>query len=375
MCHFYANPLSFLVSDGVNSDALESEHVEIIRCLPSFRQTIETAVKNNDIVQAKQLLKDDSKLIEHVVDCLQKRHRWVIRLLRILKTLTTSKTLTLDFSSLYMDASYNGVNLSGLYDHFFDSVKRMEPCDSEGYLGRLMDLIQHGDQGIGLDPWGHEAPETIAMLSDIQTSIKKLRSEADDQGHVLRSKYSGQSKILRTTVVAQKVQLSHDTAALTDLDKSYTDLIHRFLEHLGATMCIDGACDMPFNEIWLYDSKTPYKDVFIPQPRNVLERALSRPHDYLGCSCCKTDEDQITPTLPTTAILYQLYLETGSLINAADIWSAYYAIVGEDAEDGLDERTALVLFYRSMAEMKAMGFVKQSRKKADHVAKVAWKGL
>ncbi|KAI0459396.1 origin recognition complex subunit 3 N-terminus-domain-containing protein [Xylaria acuta] len=375
MYHFYANPLSFLVPDGLKSGALQSGHVEIIRCLPSFRRTVEAAVENNNYFQAKQLLKDDSKLTEHLVDCLQKRRQWVTRLLRILKTFTISNTLTLNFSSLYMDASYNGVNLSGQYDQFFDSVKRMEPCDSEGYLSRLIDLMQHGDQSLGLDPWADEAPENIALLLDIQASIKQLRREANDQGHVLRSKYSGQSKILRTTVVAQKVQLSHDTAALTDLDKSYTDLIHRFLEHLEATMCIDGASDMPFNEVWLYDSKTPYKDVFIPRPRNVLERALSRPHDYLGCSCCKTDEDQITPTLPTTAILYQLYLETGSLINAADIWSAYYAIVGEDAEDGLDERTALVLFYRSMAEMKAMGFVKQSRKKADHVAKVAWKGL
>ncbi|KAI0486217.1 origin recognition complex subunit 3 N-terminus-domain-containing protein [Xylaria cf. heliscus] len=375
MCHFYANPLSFLVPDGLNSGALQSEHVEIIRCLPSFRQAIEAAVRNDNIAQAKQLLKDNSKLIEHVVDCLQKRRRWVTRLLRILKTLTTSRTLALDFSSLYMDASYHGATLPGQYGQFLDSVKRMEPCDSEGYLSRLIDLMQHGDQSLGLGPWADEAPETVTILLDIQTGIKQLRSEADDQGHVLRSKYSGQSKILRTTVVAQKVQLSHDTAALTDLDKSYTDLMHRFLEHLEATICIDGACDMPFHEVWLYDSRAPYKDVFIPRPRNVLERALSRPHDYLGCSCCKTDEDQITPTLPTTAILYQLYLETGSLINAADIWSAYYAIVGEDAENGLDERTALVLFYRSMAEMKAMGFVKQSRKKADHVAKVAWKGL
>ncbi|KAI1756725.1 origin recognition complex subunit 3 N-terminus-domain-containing protein [Xylaria castorea] len=375
MCHFYANPLSFLLPDGLNSDALQPDHVEIIRYLPSFRQTVEAAAENNNVARAKQLLKDDRQLIEHVVDCLQKRRQWVTRLLRILKTFTTSKTSTIDFSSFYMDASYHGINISGQYDQFFDSVKRMEPCDSEKYLSRLIDLMQHGDVSLGLDPWADEAPETVALLLDIQAGIKHLRSEADDRGHVLRSKYSGQSKILRTTVVAQKVQLSHDTAALTDLDKSYTDLIHRFLEHLKATVCIDGACDMPFNEVWLYDSKTPYKDVFIPRPRTVLERALSRPHDYLGCSCCKTEEDQITPTLPTTAILYQLYLETGSLINAADIWSAYYAIVGEDAEDGLDERTALVLFYRSMAEMKAMGFVKQSRKKADHVAKVAWKGL
>ncbi|KAJ2994767.1 hypothetical protein NUW58_g1465 [Xylaria curta] len=375
MCHFYANPLSLLLPDGVNSGALQSEHIEIIRCLPSFRKTVESAIKNNNITQAKQLLEDDSKLIEHTVDRLQRRHRWATRLLRILKTLTTSETLTVDFPTLYMDASCNGVNLSGQYRQFLDSVKRMEPCDCEEYLGRLLDMIHHGDQSLGLEPWAGDEPETVARLSDTLAGIKQLRSDTDGQGHVLRSSYSGQRKILRTTVVAQKVQLSQDTAALTEHDKSYTDLIDRLLEHLEATLCIDGAYTMPFSEIWLYDLKTPYKDVFIPRPRNVLERALSRPHDYLGCSCCETKEDQIMPTLPTTAILYQLYLETGSLINAADIWSAYYAIVGEDNEGALDERTALVLFYRSMAELKAMGFVKQSRKKADHVAKLAWRGL
>ncbi|KAI1418972.1 origin recognition complex subunit 3 N-terminus-domain-containing protein [Xylaria sp. FL1777] len=375
MCHFYANPLSFLVPNGLNSRAIQPEHIELLRCLPSFHRTVETAVETNNISQAKQLLDDDSKLISYLGECLQKQRQWFIELVRVLKILTTSKVTTADFAELYMDISYNGIGISSQYDQFFDSIKRMEPSESEGYLSRLLDSMQHGDKSLGLDPWAGEAPGTVTLLSDILASIKRLRSDTDDQGHVLRSKYSGQSKILRTTVVAQKVQLSQDTAALTDHDKSYTDLIHRFLKYLETALRIDGAYDMPFNEVWLYDSKMPYKDVFIPRPRNVLERALSRPHDYLGCSCCKTGEDQITPTLPTTAILYQLYLETGSLINAADIWSAYYAVVGEDNEDGLDERTALLLFYRAMAEMKAMGFVKQSRKKADHVAKLAWKGL
>ncbi|GAW22950.1 hypothetical protein ANO14919_124970 [Xylariales sp. No.14919] len=375
MCHFYANPLSFLAPDGRNSGALQSEHIEILRCLPSFRRAVETVVKNNDTIQAKQLFEDDSQLVRYLVTCLQKRRQWIIKLLRILRVFTISKTVIADFADLYMDASYHGLGLSRQYDQFFDSIKRMEPCDSEGYLSRVLDTMQEGDQTLGLDPWANESPETVALLSDILAGIKQLRSNAEDQGHILRSKYSGQSKILRTTVVAQKVQLSHDTAALTDHDKAYTSLIHRFLEHMETSMRIERAYSIPFNEVWLYDSKLPYKDVFIPRPRNVLERALSRPYDYLGCSCCRTSEGQITPTLPTTAILYRLYLETGSLINAADIWSAYYAVVGGDNEDGLDERTALILFYRSMAEMKAMGFVKQSRKKADHMAKLAWKGL
>ncbi|KAI1367360.1 origin recognition complex subunit 3 N-terminus-domain-containing protein [Xylaria arbuscula] len=375
MCHFYANPLSFLVPDGLSSGALQPDHIELLRCLPSFQQSIEVAIKNNKIDQAKIMLHDDEALVGYLVDSLKQRGQWVTRLLRVLKILITSKAITADFSDLYMDVSHNGLDSSNQYNQFFDSIKRMDPGDCEEYLLKLLETMQHGDRSLGLDPWFDEVPETFALLSEILASIKQLRVETADEGHVLRSKYSGQSKILRTTVVAQKVQLSQDTATLTDHDKSYTDLIHRFLEHLESITHVDGALDMPFNEVWLYDSRFPYKDVFIPRPRNVLERALSRPHDYLGCSCCKTSIDQITSTLPTTAILYQLYLETGSLINAADIWSAYYAIVGEDGEEGLDERAALLLFYRAMAEMKAMGFVKQGRKKADHVAKLAWKGL
>lgn len=374
MCHFYANPLSFLVPDGANSAALQPEHIEILRCLPSFRRAVETAIANGDVIQARQLLEDDNKLTKNLVGRLQKRRQWLVKLLRILKAFASSKTFTLDFADLYMDASYNGIDPSQ-YGQFFDSIKRMEPCESEEFLSRLLDTIRRGDQSLGLGPWADEASDTINLLSDIHARIQKLRSDATDEGHTLRSQYSGQSKILRTTVVAQKVQLSHDTAALTDHDKSYTDLIHRFLEHLQTTMRIEGACDISFNEVWLYDSKTPSKEVFIPRSRAVLERALSRPHDYLGCSCCRMGENQISSSLPATAILYQLYLETGSLINAADIWSAYYAIVGEDNENGMDERSALILFYRSMAEMRAMGFVKPSRKKADHVAKLAWKGL
>ena len=33
------------------------------------------------------------------------------------------------------------------------------------------------------------------------------------------------------------------------------------------------------------------------------------------------------------------------------------------------------LFSRSLAELKYMGMIKNSRKKADHLAKLSWKGL
>ena len=38
-------------------------------------------------------------------------------------------------------------------------------------------------------------------------------------------------------------------------------------------------------------------------------------------------------------------------------------------------KDARALFSRALAELKYMGMVKNSRKKADHLAKLSWKGL
>ncbi|KAG5742591.1 hypothetical protein H9Q72_014553, partial [Fusarium xylarioides] len=80
--------------------------------------------------------------------------------------------------------------------------------------------------------------------------------------------------------------------------------------------------------------------------------------------------DGETPaTLPATALLYRLYTATGSLINVADLWAAFSALVSEGETD---ERKSLVMFYRALAELRALGFVKASKKKADHIAKMKW---
>ena len=84
----------------------------------------------------------------------------------------------------------------------------------------------------------------------------------------------------------------------------------------------------------------------MPTPRRAIERALSAPHDYLNCECCEGSGDTLSPSQPATAILYQLYLESGAIINIADLWAAFNAIVGTDeeveAEGSSEEQTLLV---------------------------------
>lgn len=60
------------------------------------------------------------------------------------------------------------------------------------------------------------------------------------------------------------------------------------------------------------------------------------------------------------------------LINASDLWSAFEAMLRDQLGD---ENTIPALFLQSLAQLKYLGFLKQSRKKLDHLGKLAWKGL
>ncbi|KAG9714671.1 hypothetical protein KCU73_g16148, partial [Aureobasidium melanogenum] len=134
--------------------------------------------------------------------------------------------------------------------------------------------------------------------------------------------------------------------------------------------------DLVFNEIFMYDLKSPHRDVFMPKPRAAIERALASPHDYLDCECCAPDvgtgeENTLASTQPSTAILYQLYLEGGAMMNVADLRTAFVTILGDDQ----DEILTNALFQRSLAELRYLGLVRGTRKKADHVMKISWKGV
>lgn len=153
----------------------------------------------------------------------------------------------------------------------------------------------------------------------------------------LRSQDDVRNDSLRTTVVAQKVLLSKHKAALSEQDKAYSDLVTRLHKELNDYFR-SAFCDprsFLYSEILVYDLRSPHTEVFQPRPRYAIERALASPHDYLGCDCCggQDGDTALSPTQPATAILYQLYLESGSLINVSDLSSAFKSIVGTTNED------------------------------------------
>lgn len=214
-----------------------------------------------------------------------------------------------------------------------------------------------------------------ASLAEVQADFRALLERLADHGP-LRSGYNINSSVVKTTVVQQRVQLTKGKADLSEQETEYTKIIDRLVatlqEYLMETLI--SPQDLFLHEVFLFDLRNPMKETFAPRPRFAIERAMANPFDYLFSSA-DAPETKISAKQPATAILYQLYLESGALINVHDLWQAFYAVFESDQGERCDDRAVMVLFYNALSDLKSFGMVKNSRKKTDHLAKSAWIGL
>ena len=240
-------------------------------------------------------------------------------LFRIQSNLTLKSKVP--WSEMYIQAMCNQLTGSAAFDEMMVSVKKLPSHSMKALLDELAGM-----------------PATLAFnMVELVKELEQVTNSLEDPRIPLRSAYDVHHETLRTTVVAQKVSLSKNTSTLSAQDGAYTKIVDRI--HTNLRSYFDSSLvnpqDLFLNEILIFDSKSPHREVFAPKPRYAVERALSSPHDYLGCDCCGGSEGGLSPTQPATAILYQLYLESGAVVNTADLWSAFWTIVGGD--DGEDE--------------------------------------
>jgi origin recognition complex subunit 3 len=377
MCHFYANPLALLCDTRKSgkdiSEILQGEHFQAIRTLPSFHILVERLLNEHGATRARDILEDDQALLSEVECSLETRGTGVVKLIRRMCVLSAAAVEPLGNIELYLKAMRGTLNDSDAVRDILDKVKRMSPESLLSFIKRIEHVIEVGNPEADIDGWLDEEPEFLEELRNIQSKLTFLAGRSAETGIQVRSSYAAHSKAMRATVVAQKVQLSYEKSTLSDQDLEFTALIDQLLEVLKLYFVFDNPQHMFLSEAWVYDSILPYRDVFTPRPRFAIERALIDPQDYL--LNCEAEADSLSSANPPTANLYQMYLESGSLINISDLWTAFLSMVGGEDGEACEERTALMLFYRGLADLKLLGMVKQSKKKVDHLAKSAWSGL
>ncbi|KAK2798785.1 hypothetical protein FQN51_007461 [Onygenales sp. PD_10] len=360
MAHFFANPLSVLLSTTRPVNQVQTELCEAIRNIPSFRKYVNDLLDDGEAKHARRLLEDDHFLAEDAMENLHSGQEKVYKMLQSVKSLATilqflkiPKTPTL--SELIIQALAGELLNSKAVEEMLAAIKKLPSDSAESLLDTLPSDISETDAFT-------ELRQTLQSLIQNKKGPDPLRTEYDEH-----------HSTHKTTVVRQRVKLTKNKAKLSKQDTEYTTFVDNLvvaLQEYFSTLLIRPR-DLFMHEAFLYDLKTPLKDAFTPRPRFTMERALSSPFDYLVSDA----GSEAAPSTPAISTLYQLYLETGSLVNVYDLWRAYYTMAGgEDADEG-DERQSLALFYRALSELKMMGMVKHSKKKVDHLAKSTWIGL
>lgn len=220
--------------------------------------------------------------------------------------------------------------------------------------------------------------DTLPKLAPLYSALSSLVAGREGEGRSdLRSGHNLQHSNLRTTIVAQKVKLSQQAATLTEEEIRYTEIVDNvhdaFSDYFDRSL-INPKSVFPV-EVIVYDTLSPNRDVFSPRPRFAVERALSQPKDYLGHENAN-DLDELSVMRPAISICYEMYLECGSLINVADLWSAFWTVYNPQGEhEDFEKQKNMALFERTLAELNYLGMIRHSRKKQDHLGKLTWKGM
>lgn len=141
---------------------------------------------------------------------------------------------------------------------------------------------------------------------------------------------------------------------------------------------------LPLAEVIFFDDVSRVKSRIVGAPRGAIHSALSNPSVYLECDCCKISEPgTILPSMVDICIAFKLHLESGRFISLADWLQAFAAITNPTEDCGSDEEDNATTnidphiqarFTQAVNELQFLGFIRSTKRKMDHVARLTWGG-
>lgn len=341
MSHFYATVPSVFLDDGLNYKDTQAESLEAVRNLPSFRQHIETRLEQGTFARrtVRTLLESDQELFEKIkydISSAQTELSSLAHAANVLFSIRDALQMTpnVKASSIWIRAASADLLDSPLLRETMLSLKKTPSNKFADLLSAMEELSSQKKL-----PYERALKDAVVIIdvSGIHNEFNTILAQKETSAP-LRTEHDVQNDSVRATVVAQKVLLEKHKAALSKQDQAYSDLVTRLHSQLTSffEMSLIDPQTLLFSEVFLYDLKSPHLEVFQPKPRFSVERAMASPHDYLGCDCCGSvhgKDSALGATQPATAIVYQMYLESGTMVNVTDLWSAFKAIAGDEDDD------------------------------------------
>ncbi|XP_017680898.1 PREDICTED: origin recognition complex subunit 3 isoform X1 [Lepidothrix coronata] len=379
--HFYSQPLSVLCCQLVDLQkrvhSLSHDQCENIRRLPSFRRYVEEQESGKQVA----LLTTDNFLKEEIQKLLEDLHVYhenYVSILRCLHVFTSSLPkypLGKQIRELHCACLENQVWETEEYESSLQLARMLNKSDLVTMLQQCMEIL--------LSSSGKEFDKTVEKLKKFLTEFQNLEvAEAFQEQDV---SISSQKELQKKTDLyhLQKTLLelkeSRRTKKLTKFEMLRFEVVD-YIDSLVRKYLVP-ADRRTLHEILYFNTAAVLRGHLNAAPRTALHTALNNPHWYLKNQALKCDGGSISNKAPDICIVYKLHLECGRLINLVDWLEAFSTVVMAGEEPNADTASSDQMddiiharFIRAVSELELLGFIKPSKQKTDHVARLTWGG-
>ncbi|NXI45309.1 ORC3 protein, partial [Galbula dea] len=377
--HFYSQPLSVLCCQLADAkmrvNSLSQDQCENIRMLPSFRRYVEGQVSKKQIA----LLTEDSYLKETVQKLLEDLHVYqenyvlVLRCLHVFTSSLPKHPLGKQLRELHCTCLEGRVWETEEYESALQLARMLNKTDLVTMLQQCVEIFVSSS--------GKEFDKTVEKLKEFLTQFQKLEEAFQDPDVSMSPQKELQKKTdlyhLQETLLELKE--SRRCKKLTKFEMLRFEVVD-YIDSLVRKHLVP-AEQQTLHEIVYFNTASVLREHLNAAPRIAVHTALNNPHCYLKNQALKSDGGSLSNKAPDICIAYRLHLECGRLINLADWLEAFSTVVmaaerpnADAASSEQEEDIIHARFIRAVSELELLGFIKPSKQKTDHVARLTWGG-
>ncbi|XP_049918029.1 origin recognition complex subunit 3 isoform X1 [Epinephelus moara] len=382
--HFHSQPLSVLCCKKkeaqLNMMQLSHLDLERIRQLPSFKRYAEKQEAQEQV----NLFTDDAHLKEvcqRLIKDLHKYHKCYYPVLRCLHTLTSSLPrypLGKQIRELHLICLEKNVWENEDYQSAMKLVKMLAKDELIALLQKCVEILQAAK--------AKKMKSALVQLEDMLAKFKQLDTVAAEPPPSVEESLTSPVKHLQKKTdlfQLQKTLLEMNETRRSKKLSPFEALRNEALEFIDSLVKshLSSPESQTLYEVCYYTSSATVRRHLNATPRTSIQAALNSPYYYLQNESLKTEDGTVSNAAPDICIAYKLHLECGRLINLYD-WLEAYATVVSAAEGnnpdsdnyGKVDEVKHARFIRAVSELEFLGFIKSTRQKTDHVARLTWGG-
>ncbi|XP_072355884.1 origin recognition complex subunit 3 isoform X1 [Scyliorhinus torazame] len=385
--HFYSQPLSCLCStpDEANTRVQNLTHddCELIRQVPSFMGYVEKqdSEKQIELLTNDQYLKDDVQKLLLDLHIYHKNYFPVLKCLHVTTSSLPKYPLGKQIRELYITCLERNIWETEEYSSAFQLLGMMAKDELVCLLQKCRDMLKSSKQPKALIGALQELEEFLTRFQKLDDIVPVVEVK-EDEGHKRSPSKSLQGKTdlyqLQKTLMERKT--SRRSKKLSRFEVLRMEVLE-FLDKL-VRQYLSPPETQPLHEVVYFSAAGTIRRHLNAAPRTALQTALSNPYYYLQNEVLRSEGGTITNTAPDICIVYKLHLECGRLINLYDWLQAFVTVVnaaeGKDPDkmrNGQVDEVLHARFIRAVSELEFLGFVKPTKQKTDHVARLTWGGF